>query len=75
MSKKNPKIIPQESNEVETLEEKEYEIILYNDDVNTFDHVIECLVKICDHSYIQAEQCAFIAVSYTHLTLPTTLQV
>ena len=38
----------------------ENEIILYNDDVNTFDHVIECLVKICDHSYIQAEQCAFI---------------
>ena len=33
---------------------------LYNDEVNTFDHVIECLVKICDHSYIQAEQCAFI---------------
>ena len=42
MSKKNPKIIPQESDEVETLEEKEYEIILYNDDVNTLDNVIEC---------------------------------
>ena len=52
MSKKKPKIIPQESDEVETLEEKEHEIILYNDEVNTFDHVIECLVKICDHSYI-----------------------
>ena len=36
------------------------DLIVFNDDVNTFDHVIECLVKICDHSYIQAEQCAFI---------------
>ena len=45
---------------VETDSVHENEIILYNDDVNTFDHVIECLVKICDHSYIQAEQCAFI---------------
>ena len=33
-------------------------LILYNDDVNTFDHVIECLVSICDHEVIQAEQCA-----------------
>ncbi len=35
-------------------------IILYNDDYNTFDHVIKCLVEICNHSSIQAEQCAFI---------------
>jgi ATP-dependent Clp protease adaptor protein ClpS len=33
-------------------------IILYNDDVNTFDHVIDCLVKYCKHSSEQAEQCA-----------------
>jgi ATP-dependent Clp protease adaptor protein ClpS len=36
------------------------EIVLHNDDVNTFDHVIECLMKICDHDPIQAEQCAWI---------------
>ena len=60
MSKENPKIIPQEIKQVETLEKKEHEIILYNDDVNTFEHVIECLVRICGHSHIQAEQCAFI---------------
>lgn len=35
-------------------------LILWNDDVNTFDHVIECLVSICDHSTTQAEQCAYI---------------
>ena len=60
MSKEIPKIIPQEIEQVETLEIKKHEIILFNDDVNTFDHVIECLVRICNHSYIQAEQCAFI---------------
>lgn len=60
LSKENPKIVPQEIEQIDTLEDKEHEIILYNDDVNTFDHVIECLVKICDHSYLQAEQCAYI---------------
>lgn len=33
-------------------------LILYNDDVNTFDHVIECLVRICNHDVLQAEQSA-----------------
>ena len=37
-----------------------HSIILHNDDVNTFDHVINSLVKYCDHSQIQAEQCAHI---------------
>ncbi len=43
------------------LEEKvstQNEIVLYNDDVNTFNHVIDTLVEFCDHSTIQAEQCA-----------------
>jgi ATP-dependent Clp protease adaptor protein ClpS len=40
---------------------KEYnELILWNDDVNTFDHVIETLVELCGHTPEQAEQCAFI---------------
>ena len=38
----------------------ENEIILYNDDVNTFEHVIEMLCKYCDHDSVQAEQCAWI---------------
>lgn len=37
-----------------------HEIILYNDDINTFDHVIEILIKVCEHSATQAEQCALI---------------
>ena len=36
------------------------EIVLYNDDVNTFDHVIETLIYACDHTSEQAEQCSLI---------------
>ena len=36
------------------------EIIVYNDDVNTFDHVIETLVRVCNHTPEQAEQCSLI---------------
>ncbi|MEM6686008.1 MAG: ATP-dependent Clp protease adaptor ClpS [Bacteroidota bacterium] len=36
------------------------EIVLYNDDVNTFDHVIETLIYACDHTAEQAEQCSII---------------
>jgi ATP-dependent Clp protease adaptor protein ClpS len=35
-------------------------LIVYNDDVNTFDHVIETLIKVCRHDPVQAEQCTFI---------------
>jgi ATP-dependent Clp protease adaptor protein ClpS len=44
--------------DVESVEERK--LIIYNDDVNTFDHVIECLVDICQHEWIQAEQCTLI---------------
>jgi ATP-dependent Clp protease adaptor protein ClpS len=36
------------------------EIVLFNDDVNTFDHVIETLIRVCKHSAEQAEQCAIL---------------
>lgn len=39
-------------------------LVLYNDDVNTFEWVIESLVKVCKHQYEQAEQCAHL-VHYT----------
>lgn len=35
-------------------------LIVWNDDVNTFDHVIDCLIRICKHSSEQAEQCSMI---------------
>ena len=39
---------------------KQREIVLFNDDVNTFDHVIETLIAVCEHSPEQAEQCSLI---------------
>jgi len=36
------------------------EIVLYNDDVNTFDHVIDTLIRVCEHTAEQAEQCAIL---------------
>lgn len=37
-----------------------HDLILWNDDVNTFDWVITSLIEICNHSETQAEQCALI---------------
>lgn len=45
-------------------EGSKYTLVLYNDEHNTFDHVIESLVEVCEHDAVQAEQCALIA----HLT-------
>ncbi|UJH69300.1 ATP-dependent Clp protease adaptor ClpS [Allomuricauda sp. SCSIO 65647] len=39
---------------------KQNEIVLFNDDVNTFDHVISTLIDVCDHTPEQAEQCSLI---------------
>ena len=36
------------------------ELVLVNDDYNTFEHVTDCLEAICDHTPLQAEQCAVI---------------
>ena len=36
------------------------EIVVYNDDVNTFDHVIDTLIRVCEHTPEQAEQCSLI---------------
>jgi ATP-dependent Clp protease adaptor protein ClpS len=44
----------------ETESLKESVLILHNDEVNTFDYVIEMLIRICGHSPNQAEQCAFL---------------
>jgi ATP-dependent Clp protease adaptor protein ClpS len=50
--------------EVEVLEEVNVDnlndLVVFNDDFNTFDHVINTLVKVCKHSIEQAEQCAWI---------------
>ena len=50
----------QTNSEVEVSEkiEKQHQIVIYNDNVNTFEHVIMCLIIICSHEMEQAEQCA-----------------
>lgn len=40
--------------------DKERSLLLLNDDVNTFDYVIEVLMKVCHHTLEQAETCAMI---------------
>jgi len=50
----------QEDVDVCEKEVNEHQIVLYNDDVNTFDHVINMLIQTCDHTPEQAEQCAVI---------------
>lgn len=37
------------------------ELILFNDDVNTFDFIIKSLIEVCGHEHHQAQQCALIA--------------
>lgn len=49
-----------ERTETDLLLEKERSLILYNDEVNTFDFVIDSLIEVCEHDPIQAEQCTFI---------------
>ena len=52
--------------EVEVLDEvsvdtdTENQLIVFNDDVNTFDHVIKALIEVCKHTAEQAEQCTII---------------
>ncbi|RLD54881.1 MAG: ATP-dependent Clp protease adaptor ClpS [Bacteroidetes bacterium] len=42
------------------LQEDLKELVLFNDDVNTFDFVIETLMDVCQHDPLQAEQCAMV---------------
>ncbi|QCK14293.1 ATP-dependent Clp protease adaptor ClpS [Mangrovivirga cuniculi] len=56
------------SHQEETLEEvlevvtdqSERNLMVYNDDFNTFEHVINTLIKVCKHNPTQAEQCTYI---------------
>ena len=54
------KEVVKEEKEVDVLDavDEGLKVVLYNDDVNTFDWVIECLCELCEHDEIQAEQCA-----------------
>ncbi len=53
---------PEELKDIETdvLDQELHQLIVWNDNVNTFDHVIQSLIEICEHSPEQAEQSALI---------------
>lgn len=52
--------------EIEVLEEEStdtqamWNLVVFNDDVNTFEHVIETLIEVCEHTPEQAEQCTWL---------------
>jgi len=37
-----------------------HEIVLFNDDIHSFEFVIESLIDVCEHTPIQAEQCTYL---------------
>jgi ATP-dependent Clp protease adaptor protein ClpS len=52
---------PQKTGSSDAKSNKLAYLILHNDEVNSFDFVMEALVEVCDHSLVQAEQCTMIA--------------
>ena len=50
----------EEQHDTDVIEVLNHNLIVWNDDVNTFDWVISSLVDICGHETLQAEQCALI---------------
>jgi ATP-dependent Clp protease adaptor protein ClpS len=50
----------EEDSDVLTSLDEPYSLIVWNDEVNTFEWVIETLVEVCGHTAEQAEQCAYI---------------
>ena len=56
----NPKEKIQEKEVVLEQEEFQHEIILFNDEVHTFEFVINSLIDVCDHTSEQAEQCTYL---------------
>lgn len=57
MVKQKDKLLPFSQDGADILRD----LVLYNDEVNTFDFVIQSLIEICNHEPEQAEQCAMIA--------------
>jgi ATP-dependent Clp protease adaptor protein ClpS len=44
----------------ELVDKEEHDLVVFNDDINTFDHVSKVLIKVCKHTQEQAEQCTMI---------------
>lgn len=61
MEEKKPYTSPQAEEEAAVLEDSGCQLVLWNDDVHTFDYVVKALVDICRHTEEQAEQCTILA--------------
>ncbi len=64
INKHLPEIVEEELIDVLLQHEATKALILYNDDVNTFEFVTESLIKVCQHDALQAEQCTYL-IHYT----------
>ena len=60
MAREAVQTVTAEETEVLTAVEHPYHLIVWNDEVNTFEWVIATLVEVCGHSAEQAEQCAML---------------
>lgn len=60
MEENKPYVSPQAEEDAAVLEDSGCSLVLYNDDVHTFDYVIKSLMDICRHTQEQAEQCAIL---------------
>ncbi|WP_167615013.1 ATP-dependent Clp protease adaptor ClpS [Maribellus sediminis] len=58
MTIKEPKNIPSKDSN-EKVKEENF-LMLHNDDVHTFDYVIDALIEICEHNFEQATQCTYL---------------
>ncbi len=55
-----PKFKEWEEEDVDVIDVETHRLIVFNDDVNTFDYVIQTLIDVCEHTPEQAEQCTII---------------
>jgi ATP-dependent Clp protease adaptor protein ClpS len=44
----------------DVVETEVYNLVVFNDEVNTFEYVIDTLIEVCDHTHEQAEQCTLL---------------
>ena len=64
-----------EDTDVLTAYEEPCSLIVWNDEVNTFQWVIETLIEVCGHKYEQAEQCAYFFLQWiASIMLPVNLK-
>ena len=56
-TKEETSVTPEVNESLESLRQ----LVLFNDDFNSFDFIIQSLVEVCEHETMQAENCALIA--------------